>query len=59
MRACDIQLVRPEQVMQILGLDESGLLGLVNAGQLPAYRIGDAIRFRATEVAALVASQRR
>ena len=51
----DIDLVRPEAVLELLGVDEQDLLELVNQGRLPAYRIDGAIRFRAMEVAALTA----
>ena len=51
----DIDLVSPEAVLELLGIGEAELLGLVNAGRLAAYDLGGAIRFRAIEVAELTA----
>ena len=51
----DIDLVGPETVLAVLGIDEATLLDLVNQDRLPAYRIGAAVRFRAIEVANLTA----
>ena len=50
-----IDLVPPEAVLELLDIDEERLLALVNEGELPAYRLGDSVRFRALEVAELTA----
>ena len=50
----DIDLVGPAEVTEILEVDEAALLELVNSGRLPAYRIGDSVRFRAVGVADLM-----
>ena len=46
----DIDLVGPLEACEMLVVDESELLGLVNSDQLSAYRLGGLIRFRATDV---------
>lgn len=51
----DIDLVSPEAVLELLGIGEAELLGLVNAGRLAAYDLDGVIRFRAIEVAELTA----
>lgn len=45
-----IDLVDPAQACEKLGLNEQGLLALVNQGSLPAYNIAGHIRFRMTDI---------
>jgi excisionase family DNA binding protein len=52
----DIDLVGPRAVTEILDIEASTLVRIVNEGRLPAYRIGNSIRFRAIEVAAFRAA---
>jgi excisionase family DNA binding protein len=52
----DIDLVGPRAVTEILDIEASTLVRIVNEGHLPAYRIGNSIRFRAIEVAAFRAA---
>ncbi|MCY4103708.1 MAG: helix-turn-helix domain-containing protein [bacterium] len=49
----DIDLVGPLEACEMLVVDESELLELVNGDQLSAYRLGGHIRFRAADVARL------
>ena len=46
----DIHLVGPLEACEMLVVDESELLKLVNSDQLSAYRLGGHIRFRAADV---------
>lgn len=46
----DIDLVGPLETCEMLVVDESELLELVNSDQLSAYRLGGHIRFRAADV---------
>ncbi|WP_419923637.1 helix-turn-helix domain-containing protein [Candidatus Poriferisocius sp.] len=43
-------LVGPAGACQILGIDLHGLLQGINDGIVPAYRIGEAVRFRPSEL---------
>ncbi|MCE2531567.1 MAG: helix-turn-helix domain-containing protein [Acidimicrobiia bacterium] len=49
----DIDLVGPLEACEMLVVDESELLELVNSDQLSAYRLGGHIRFRAADVVRL------
>ena len=49
----DIDLVGPLEACEMLVVDESELLELVNGDQLSAYRLGGHIRFRAADVVRL------
>ena len=46
----DIDLVGPLEACELLVVDETELLELVNSDQLSAYRLGGHIRFRAGDV---------
>lgn len=46
----DIDLVGPLEACEMLVVDESELLELVNGDRLSAYRLGGHIRFRAADV---------
>lgn len=48
-----IDMFTPYQACTRLGVSPAALLDLVNAGDLPAYDFGDAIRFRVSEVESL------
>jgi len=48
-----IDMVNPTQAGEQLRLDQNALLGLVNAGRLPAYNLGGQIRFRVSDVRAI------
>lgn len=48
-----IDLYTPAQAARVLGLDDTALLEAVNRGQLPAYDLGDTIRFRVGDIVAL------
>ena len=50
-----VDMLTPTQVCVELGLDEVGLLDLVNHGHLAAYDLGGNIRFRARDVVASLA----
>ena len=43
-------LVGPAAACQMLGIDHHGLLKGINEGIVPAYRIGEAVRFRPSEL---------
>ncbi|MCY4432321.1 MAG: helix-turn-helix domain-containing protein [bacterium] len=43
-------LVDPAVACQMLGIDQADLLRGVNDGVVPAYRIGEAVRFRPSEL---------
>ena len=43
-------LVGPAVACQILGIDQTDLLRGINDGIVPAYRIGEAVRFRPSEL---------
>jgi len=49
-------MMTPRQAGRQLGFDDSALLGSVNSGRLSAYNLGDGIRFKATDIAAMQAT---
>ncbi|MDE0195667.1 MAG: helix-turn-helix domain-containing protein [bacterium] len=49
----DIDLVGPLEACEMLVVDESELLEMVNEDRLSAYRLGGHIRFRAVDVVRL------
>lgn len=52
-QATTIDMFNPAETAAILATDESGILGLVNSGTLPAYNLGGHIRFRVADVNSL------
>ncbi|WP_419848627.1 helix-turn-helix domain-containing protein [Candidatus Poriferisocius sp.] len=43
-------LIGPAVACQMLGVDQQSLLRGINDGIVPAYRIGDSVRFRPSEL---------
>ncbi len=43
-------LIDPDAACRILGIDHRGLLRGINDGIVPAYLIGEAVRFRPSEL---------
>ncbi len=43
-------LIDPAAACQMLSIDQHSLLRGINDGIVPAYRIGDAVRFRPSEL---------
>ena len=48
-----IDLYTPSQAGAVLQFDDTALLDAVNRGMLPAYDLGEGIRFRVNDVTAL------
>lgn len=53
MQTTAIDMLTPAQTRTKLHVDDAALISLVNDGRLPAYNLGEGIRFRALDVAAL------